>query len=898
MANTVKFTVKAIDKASGTLGKISDKVGGFTGIAKKGAAGVAILGTAIATAGGFALREASKFENLEKRFKVLLGTTEQAKARLEELNQFALSTPFQVEQVAQASAILQTFAGDALATGDGLRFVGDMAAFAQQPIDQVAIHAGRVVDALQSGRPFGESAQRMQELGLISGEARANLESFQGQTLSAQEALDLFKGSVTDVDGTMAELNDTITGQLSNVEQQFRDKLRGVGEIIAETFDVKETLRNFSEQISNIDLEPFRAFAEAAKEVIDAFVEELKDFVTFMRTKVVPPIIAAYKRIIDRLEDAEGDWEGVWESIKDTTEKVILFIVNKVIPVLEKTIIAIIDLVTFLKARWDENFLGIRTITETIIGGIVGFIGAAFDNLGFMFGAISSLLTGQWEALWINIKGIVSSAVNGIVSVINTLIGAINAIPGVSVPLVPKIETSLFNAQLEALGQKSVDTGSTYQDAFMRIGTTTQATAVAVEESSSSIVKEINKIGGGGGGGGARGAADDVEKATEKMVKDLDRLDDKFENTVDSINGKIKSLSRELEDLTEGFAQDRADARLDIASDIVESEERIGELTKKIAEEQKRLQEERVKLADDQAAAIGKIAKAEADLEVLKLKQREQDAKASQDKQAAESAVLALKNRILEKEKQIVALRATAAGEGPGVDTTNLDQLQADLLAEQNARAANNDFIEGLENEIAEVKRFNGLTALEQSIEQFNAEQTEAQRQFEEKLALLNEELDEVEKQKEELIEIEMEKQKVITELEKTATDQFKAELAQRVADAQAAAAQIERAFAKARAAARAAGGGRGGRGIQGRADGGPVAAGQTVLVGERGPELFTPASAGNVTPNEALGGKTVNVDLTFGDTIISKDVDADAFMQMVQVELTRAIKLESLNSI
>ena len=94
MANTVKFTVKAVDKASGALGKISDKVGGFTNIAKKGAAGVAVLGTALAGAGAFALREASKFENLEKRFKVLLGTTEQAKARLEELNQFALSTPF------------------------------------------------------------------------------------------------------------------------------------------------------------------------------------------------------------------------------------------------------------------------------------------------------------------------------------------------------------------------------------------------------------------------------------------------------------------------------------------------------------------------------------------------------------------------------------------------------------------------------------------------------------------------------------------------------------------------------------------------------------------------------------------------------------------------------------
>jgi phage-related minor tail protein len=38
---------------------------------------------------------------------------------------------------------------------------------------------------------------------------------------------------------------------------------------------------------------------------------------------------------------------------------------------------------------------------------------------------------------------------------------------------------------------------------------------------------------------------------------------------------------------------------------------------------------------------------------------------------------------------------------------------------------------------------------------------------------------------------------------------------------------------------------------------------GGTYLVGERGPELFTPSSSGNITPNHAMGGGgniTVNV--------------------------------------
>ena len=44
------------------------------------------------------------------------------------------------------------------------------------------------------------------------------------------------------------------------------------------------------------------------------------------------------------------------------------------------------------------------------------------------------------------------------------------------------------------------------------------------------------------------------------------------------------------------------------------------------------------------------------------------------------------------------------------------------------------------------------------------------------------------------------------------------------------------------------------------RANGGPVAAGTAYLVGERGPELFVPGSSGTVVPNDALGGKAMQI--------------------------------------
>jgi TP901 family phage tail tape measure protein len=52
-------------------------------------------------------------------------------------------------------------------------------------------------------------------------------------------------------------------------------------------------------------------------------------------------------------------------------------------------------------------------------------------------------------------------------------------------------------------------------------------------------------------------------------------------------------------------------------------------------------------------------------------------------------------------------------------------------------------------------------------------------------------------------------------------------------------------------------------RGYTGRrAAGGPVASGSSYLVGERGPEIFTPMSSGNIIPNDRLGGST-NINIT-----------------------------------
>jgi hypothetical protein len=58
-----------------------------------------------------------------------------------------------------------------------------------------------------------------------------------------------------------------------------------------------------------------------------------------------------------------------------------------------------------------------------------------------------------------------------------------------------------------------------------------------------------------------------------------------------------------------------------------------------------------------------------------------------------------------------------------------------------------------------------------------------------------------------------------------------------------------------------------------GRQLGGPVMGGQPYLVGENGPELFTPNTTGGITRNSDLGGKNVNVTFNI-NAVDSQGVD------------------------
>ena len=188
------------------------------------AAGAVAAVTAIATAtGGLAgavmtgLKFNAMLEQQEVAFGTLLNSADKAHERVQELAQFAAETPFQFPEIMKASKVLQTFGGDTLAAGAGLRVVGDAAAAIGEPINDVAYSMGHLFNALESGTSMGLAIRSLQLMGLIGHDTRMQLERAEGQTHTTAQAMEVMQAAFGKYSGAMINQSKTANGLMSTL---------------------------------------------------------------------------------------------------------------------------------------------------------------------------------------------------------------------------------------------------------------------------------------------------------------------------------------------------------------------------------------------------------------------------------------------------------------------------------------------------------------------------------------------------------------------------------------------------------------------------------------------------------------------------------------------------------
>lgn len=197
----------AVDRVVG-LGKVAVGVG------------LAAVATAIGKTGLDALKASSQMEAYEIRLGTMMGSAEDARARLDELFAFAAATPFNTEQIVAAEVTLRGFGAAAEDVMPGLI---DFAATTGADLSQSAIDIGKAWSQGATGleSDTAKILRKQVEMRLGTDATKVSLEEFRAAML---ETLDegMFAGGA-------ARLSRTFTGLVSNLQDAWDGFLRDVG---------------------------------------------------------------------------------------------------------------------------------------------------------------------------------------------------------------------------------------------------------------------------------------------------------------------------------------------------------------------------------------------------------------------------------------------------------------------------------------------------------------------------------------------------------------------------------------------------------------------------------------------------------------------------------------------
>jgi hypothetical protein len=357
----------------------------------------------------------------------------------------------------------------------------------------------------------------------------------------------------------------------------------------------------------------------------------------------------------------------------------------------------------------------------------------------------------------------------------------------------------------------------------------------------------------GGGGGGGKDAAEEMKKKQEEIQQKIGdarqayrdlvteaqdallALDEAHKKSTDSITANIDKLKASLTDLTDTYNKTMAGLDVSLAEKVVAQEEKISALQKQIKDEQ--------------------------------------------------------------------------AKEGGG-DTGRTADLQAQLDKEQQALAQFNANSKGLEDELTEARRRAGITDFERYVEDINKRKEQEGLDYEDKKTKIEAEILLLQDQqtREQVI---YDAKRAEIQLTMDKMDAFKTNVLDnmdamsegittksKIMEAQLKSLQnvlketiaIEETLAQKRAARGEASGG-------GKQGGGAVMEGMAYTVGEKGQELFVPGAQGRIYPNDALGKKEINVNVTVSGNTIASDIDVESIGARIAQMLTRTLQLRQLGS-
>ncbi|WDQ16387.1 tape measure protein [Rhodopirellula sp. P2] len=306
----VQLSTRGFSTVTGKMNQVRSGLGSLVRVGAGATAGIAagVAGVAGAFAGlaAVSVPVAARLEQTETQFKTLLGSADAAKKKMEELQDFAASTPFQFDGLADAAKMLLAFGTSSEQVVPVLKTLGDVAAATGNDIGELAGIYGKVQSR---GALMTESLDQFNERGIPLGRKLAEMMGKTGEEIRAMAS----KGQISFADmqramrsmtaeggmafDGMASQAGTLTGVWSTFKDNVSILMGDIGGAIAEGFDMKGVTANMTGFVQRV-----------RSEWLPSIVERFQ----WVSQNIVGPVMSATGEIANTFFELVSDIDLHW----------------------------------------------------------------------------------------------------------------------------------------------------------------------------------------------------------------------------------------------------------------------------------------------------------------------------------------------------------------------------------------------------------------------------------------------------------------------------------------------------------------------------------------------------------------------------------------------------------
>lgn len=256
----------------------------------------------------------SRFESLRLRLEQLKGSAEAGSAAMKELVAFSAGTPFQLTEIIEAEATLESFGARGQAT---VQMMGDLAVFMGVSLPEAAAAFGR---AFAGGAGAADIFRERGILNLIK--MQGQIDDFKDVTLEEFRAtmIDVFTDPNGRISGGTAKLAQTLEGRWSTFKDNLSLLFRDIGDRFAGN----------NKRILEIGIGTLGLIRKHLPEIIEAIGHDINE--AFKRTLIVPrTILGLLQKGFDKLpERAQGFIRDAGSKLGEIFDDTVDFAIDKV----------------------------------------------------------------------------------------------------------------------------------------------------------------------------------------------------------------------------------------------------------------------------------------------------------------------------------------------------------------------------------------------------------------------------------------------------------------------------------------------------------------------------------------------------------------------------------------